>query len=1455
MPSPEQHTILIVEDEPHIALVERKSLEAAGFAVEAVTNGAAALERLERHDVDLVLLDHQLPDMKGTDVVATLGERLKTLPVVIVTAHGDERLAVDMLKAGVADYVCKDARLGFVRELCKAARAAIDRFALEAENRILQAKLRKAHDELERKVAERTAQLAAANDQLRAEIAERKQMEEQLRKGRTFLQTVIDAIPDAFTVVDREGRIILANRAVREMAGDRDPVSSGMKCHELTHNRAQPCDDVADVCPLEKVIETKTSVVVEHRHHHDESAEHFVEITASPVLDEQGGVCQIIESCRDITQRRRAEEALRESERQYQALAEVSPVGIFRTDAEGGCLYVNERWCKMAGLTAEEAQGEGWARGLHPEDRERVFKEWYQASQGGLLFQSEYRFRNADGATTWVLGQARAEQDDSGEVTGHVGTITDITERRRAEEALKASEARLVEAQRIARLGSFSWDIVRNAAHWSDELYRIFGIEPQQLRATYEGFLERVHPDDRDRVNEHVEAALSQGKPYTVEHRIVLPDGTIRWMLSQGEVERDADGNAIRLSGTAQDITERKRAEAEREKLLHDLGERVKELTCVYGVASSIRKHGSLEAIFQDVVALLPPGWHYPEISRGKIRFDGKEYVSELFDETEWKQASNIIVGDERRGSVEVYYSQKCPVLDEGPFLKEERQLIDGIARALSEAIERKEAEEHLRRIEWLLTKGAHVESGQDPPWEQPYGDLVALNTSRLLADSVGPEVLTDIVGGYLTLLDTSAAVYERNGDYAFGLFSSGWCRFLDHASRDLCGTNDNRETLNCGKWHCHESCWSECSKVAVETGRPTDIECRGGIRLHAVPILAGGESVGSINFGYGDPPTDSQKLQEIAERYGVSADRLLEQAKVYESRPAFMIEIAKDRLKASARLIGEIVERKQAEEALRKAHDELETRVEERTAELTQANEILRREIAERKQAEEALRESDLWMRSIFSSLDEAVLVVTPDRRIANVNAAAERTFGYSKDELAGLSTEILHVDHEHYLKFGKRIQEAFDHGQTAHFEFEARRKNGDVFPSEHTVSLLKNEAGKAVGIVSVIMDITGRKRSQDALRESEERFHAIADFTYDWETWVDSDGKVLWINPAVERITGYTVEECLATPDYPMYMIHEDDRAKTTAAFRDTACSCTSGNDVTFRIRCKDGTMRWGAVSWQPIFNTGGVCLGIRSSVRDITERKRAEEQAQKHLAELAHVARVGMIVEMGAGIAHEINQPLTAIVNYAESCADLVRSGTADPDELCESLDKVSAQAVRAGQIIRRLRRLVRKGDAVRSTTDINDLLRETAALLGAETRLIGAAVRLELSDDVSVLLCDSVQIQQVILNLIQNALDAMSAVARDARHLDIRSRLTADGAVEIAVSDTGPGFPEGVGEKVFDAFFTTKEKGLGMGLSISRSILEDHGGRLWVTPNADRGVTFRMRLPLSKREGER
>src|SRR5215467_5581332 len=252
---------------------------------------------------------------------------------------------------------------------------------------------------------------------------------------------------------------------------------------------------------------------------------------------------------------------------------------------------------------------------------------------------------------------------------------------------------------------------------------------------------------------------------------------------------------------------------------------------------------------------------------------------------------------------------------------------------------QRRQAEAELKAIAWLLREGRKPFSVPKP---QPYGDLTELNTDRTILRTVGKDLLANVTGDALHLIGTSGSVCERNGDYAACLVASDWCRFLDHTSRSQCGTTDNRAALASGEWHCRESC-REVSALSMETGEPVDLPCKGGINIYAAPIKVDGETVGSISVGYGDPPKDDERLIEVAERYGVSLETLRELSANMPSRPQFIVAVAKARLRSAAVLLGEIIKRKRAEEALADLTKNLEERIAERTEKLVQSQEQLR--------------------------------------------------------------------------------------------------------------------------------------------------------------------------------------------------------------------------------------------------------------------------------------------------------------------------------------------------------------------------------------------------------------------------------------------------------------------------------------------------------------------------------
>ncbi|WP_013324044.1 PAS domain-containing protein [Gloeothece verrucosa] len=269
----------------------------------------------------------------------------------------------------------------------------------------------------------------------------------------------------------------------------------------------------------------------------------------------------ILDEINHISSPKQEQRKLQESELNYTSLAEIAPIGIFRTDTQGYCVYVNPRWCEIAGLTSEEAKGKGWEQVLHPDDDDEVSAQWYRSVEENRLFQLEYRFKRPNGEIRYVYGQSVALRDINQQIIGYLGTITDITEQ-------KKTEYRLKEALRLAKLGNWELDVQNNIGYWSEEVFHIFGREPQPFSPSFDGFLELVHPDDRSKVVASYTQHLEKRIPHEVVHRVPMPDGRIKVVVERCETAYDAEGKPIHSLGTVQDITEYYKQETILKKLL-----------------------------------------------------------------------------------------------------------------------------------------------------------------------------------------------------------------------------------------------------------------------------------------------------------------------------------------------------------------------------------------------------------------------------------------------------------------------------------------------------------------------------------------------------------------------------------------------------------------------------------------------------------------------------------------------------------------------------------------------------------------------------------------------------------------------------------------------------------------------------------------------------------------------
>lgn len=393
----------------------------------------------------------------------------------------------------------------------------------------------------------------------------------------------------------------------------------------------------------------------------------------------------------------------------------------------------------------------------------------------------------------------------------------------------------------------------------------------------------------------------------------------------------------------------------------------------------------------------------------------------------------------------------------------------------------------------------------------------------------------------------------------------------------------------------------------------------------------------------------------------------------------------------------------------------------------------------------------------------------------------------------------------------------------------------------------LIRDDNGGARHLSGIFLDIDQEKQVEEALRTRETHLRSILQTIPDAMIVIDGRGIMQLFSTAAERLFGWSEHEAIG--QNVSVLMPEPDRSRHDsyiARYRTTSDPHIIGigrivtgkrrDGTTFPMHLSIGEMQSGG---EPYF-TG--------FVRDLTEHQQTQARLQELQSELVHVSRLSAMGEMASALAHELNQPLAAISNYMKGSRRLL-AGSADPNvtKIESALDRAAEQAVRAGQIIRRLRDFVARGESEKRVESLSKLIEEAGALGLAGAREQNVQLRFALDPDADLVLADRVQIQQVLVNLFRNALEAMAQSPQ--RELVVTNARVADDMIEIEVSDTGSGFQDDVIPNLFQTFFTTKETGMGVGLSISRSIIEAHGGRMSAESNTSGGATFRFTLPAA------
>ena len=404
--------------------------------------------------------------------------------------------------------------------------------------------------------------------------------------------------------------------------------------------------------------------------------------------------------------------------------------------------------------------------------------------------------------------------------------------------------------------------------------------------------------------------------------------------------------------------------------------------------------------------------------------------------------------------------------------------------------------------------------------------------------------------------------------------------------------------------------------------------------------------------------------------------------------------------------------------------------------------------------------------------------------------------------------------------------------------------RKNGEEFPVEVSFGELTRDGHKV--FTGFIRDISVRKHAQEKLRASERTLRELTE-TIPQMLWsAEPDGAIDYCNQRVLDYTGLSAEQVRGAGW--MKTVHQDDVDKMAMAW---SAAVSSGQPFQHEFRClraADRAYRWCISRALPLRDESGRIIKWFGTVVDLHDWKEAQQALQMTQAELARVSRLTTMGELAASIAHEVNQPLTAVTNNGSACLRLLANRSLDPEVLRRVLEEIVADGTRASAVIARIRAFIKKAPAEKGQLDINEVIQEVLALAGHELHKNQVSVECQLARTLPLVRADRVQLQQVLLNLIINGIEAMIGVTVQPRALCVESRVDESGNVLVAVRDSGTGLgPEA--DRLFTPFFTTKANGMGMGLPISRSLIENHGGRLWATANSPHGAVFLFTLPAA------
>jgi PAS domain S-box-containing protein len=1172
-----------------------------------------------------------------------------------------------------------------------------------------------------------------------------------------------------------------------------------------------------------------------------------------PLRDASGQVTRLAGIAYDVTERKHADLALEASEETLAEAQRIGQMGSWDWNALTDTAVWSDELFHLYGLTPGEREvtSEAFLKLIHPDDKEAFLLASEKAQEEEQTFRAEFRIIRADGAVRHFQAKGEVIRDSTGKTIRMIGTNQDVTDRVHADEALRQRERELEEAQRLAKVGSWAMDIRTRALTLSGELYRILGFDRNDPAPDIETIAQRFTPETWAQIRSAGLKTTETGKPFEVEGALNLPGGIKKWVVAHGEVERDASGNPLRYRGTTQDITERKEAEealrASQEmfyKAFHSSPEPISIMTVGEGRFIDVNKafsnqlgytradvigHTVDELGLEPLAGLTAEQAHLWE--KGALR----DLEVELF--TKFGEVRTAVVSFE---TVEIG-GVPC-ILAQGRDITEHRRA----EKALLVSDQRyrdfiSHSHEGVWRVEMELPIPLDLPPDEATDRLLQYGYFAECNDA--MAKINGRESAQELIGKHLAEISNPAdsQAIESFRSAARG----GWqSRTVELQRVNRAGipktflrtevpivengrvvriwgiTRDVTELTNAeNALRKSEASLAEAQRIALYGSWEWDILTNKERWSEGMYLLLG------LKPGKTGPTLETfLDFVHPDDRDGL----ILAGERAQEEKNALQYEYRAIRADGALRIF------QSRAEVIRDANG--------KALKMVGATQ----DVTDRKQAEEELRVSEARYKTLIEGAPEAIVVADLDtQKFVDFNENAMHLFGLTREELLKVGpvevSPAFQPDGQSSSEGAMEFLMRAMSGESPVFEWVHKSAYGKEIPCE--VRLVRLPAAGRNLVRGSITDISERKQAE----EERSRLVSIVESSGDAIVGASPEGIITDWNAAAERVYGYTAAEIhgkhisILTPtsgtnEIPAFLerINQGERISDFEAVN---------------VR-KDGTEFPVSMTMSAIRDSQGGILGLSGIIRDITSRKRLEEQVT--LAQ-----KMESVGRLAGGVAHDFNNMLQIIHGYSE----LVLDQLAEEDSSRGHVQEIKNVVERAAGLTRQLLAFGRQQVLSPQVMDLNVAITHLSKML---RRLIGEDINLEIRQDKDLerVRADPGQIDQVIMNLAVNARDAMpkggkltietANVQVDHAFASGHFPMAPGNYVLISVSDTGIGMDAQTQTRIFEPFFTTKEKGKGTGLGLATvyGIVKQSGGYIWVQSELGRGSTFRVYLPPVK-----